>query len=257
MKPRAVLRPAHEARGSEDPIGPALVEPRPISRPGAQRRLLAHVRVPARRPTDSRVNSARPGTRRGLARQADLGGPTRNRISRGPRRLRVLVGRVAAGVVELVEHVRVDSARTPLAVVDLGSGRAVRRSRRTGGSLRRPRRTARGARDGRFGRGTRRASRRAVSSSTIAPRNWLRDCSPRSATSRQAPSSASRGPSSHGGSGRRSPGVTNSAGNIVRHSRDPFAHRSSRRAPAPARPASRPRAGPPRAPRADPPGCPA
>ena len=94
----------------------------------------------------------------------------------------VLVRGMRPRVVELVEDVGVDAPRAPLAVVGLGRARRARPSRRTGGSpqrtpsnrIRRSRRTAAAP--------TRRARSRAVSSSTIAPRTWLRICSPRSAT---------------------------------------------------------------------------
>ena len=92
--------------------------------------------------------------------------------------------------------------------------------------------------------GTRRASRRAVSSSTIAPRTWLRTASPRSATSSAASSTASAAARVSGGTA--SP---NSVGNIAtqvarqstRHSSRLGRERASRRRPRP----GDPRPGPP------------
>ena len=69
-----------------------------------------------------RLEGHEPGrlVRRGLAREADVARAPGVEHDEGDRRALVLVGRVRAGVVELVEDVGVDAARAPLAVVRLG-----------------------------------------------------------------------------------------------------------------------------------------
>ena len=116
------------------------------------------------------------------------------------------------GVVELVQHVGADPARAPLAVVGLGRAgaldRHVVRVDLGGDAIEQD---APLASDG-LGADPACEQDRAVSASTIAPRNWLRTCSPRSATSSETREDGL-------GRGRASAAGTsgpNSVGNIVR-----------------------------------------
>ena len=125
----------------------------------------------------------------------------------------VLVGGVRPRVVELVEDVGVDAARAPLAVVRLGRAVALDRDVvRVDLGADAVEQDPPLAPDGASARPAARGGC-AVSSSTIAPRNWLRTCSPRSAT-------ASDGLEDRLGARRarrrRPRAGPNSVGNIVR-----------------------------------------
>ena len=131
----------------------------------------------------------RPGESRRMARSGGRAGPGRSaRRRRRPARPSVRSSSSAAcrpRVVELVQDVRHRSRALPTCSPRPRPGRRARRSRRTGGSRRRTpsNRIRRSRRTAVAKAGPRRARRRAVSASTIAPRTWLRTCSPRSATS--------------------------------------------------------------------------
>ena len=95
------------------------------------------------------VDQAGLGVRRGLAVQPDPARALGVEHDQPDRQPLVLVGGVAPRVVELVEDVRSDPARPPLAVPGLGPAGQPRRSRRTGGSRPARRRTGSAARAGR------------------------------------------------------------------------------------------------------------
>ena len=144
-------------------------------------------RPPARRSSDSSGHDRRsPRAGRSGAPGAPRHDRSASNTTRATRKRLVLVGGVAARVVELVEDVGVDAPRAPLAVVRLGralalDGHVVRVDLGAHAIEQDP-----PLAPDRRPPPARRASRIAVSSSTIAPRNWLRTCSPRSATARLA-----------------------------------------------------------------------
>ena len=181
--------------------------------PGAEpaRRILHSTRQELSEP--QRFERDQPGlvVRRGLAVEAD---PARalgvEHDERDAQPLVLGLG-VGARVVELVEHVGVDAARAPLAVVGLRRTRPLD-GHVVGVDLRAaPRRTGCAARDGPRRRPRVGASSSAVSASTSAPRSWLRAWSPRSAMASETARMASERSRSDGST----PGPK-SVGNIVR-----------------------------------------
>ena len=125
-----------------------------------------------------------------------------------------------------MEDVGVDPAGAPLAVDRLGAparldGDVVRVDLRPDAVEQDPPLAADGGR--RRGRAPP-GDERSVSASTIAPRNWLRTCSPRSATASEAARIASDARHASAPSGRAA--GPNRVGNIVRHDRR---RRSTRR----------------------------
>ena len=252
VHPRGVLRPPQQAGrhatgrpGRTRRTGPGSG---PFRCGGRRRR---HSFRPASRPSVSSVNRRVPS--RGAVDRASRTSHERrpSNSTSADEQPRALVGGVAARVVELVEHVGVDPAGAPLAVVDLGArlalhGHVVRVDLGRG-----RRRTGRAVRAG-PGR-VRRAARAAVRS---APPRSRRGTG--SAPARRGPRPRGR----HRGSPRVAHVVAGSCPGEQRreHRRPPRAvgglavHHRARHAPA--APASRPRAGRPRARRADRPGSP-
>ena len=210
VDPRDVLGVAEQRRGPRDAVRPALVEADAVrdrdaaSASGAIRRS----RSPALMPASARP--AGPGPRgRSASRPRAATGPAlpdEPDLARAPgvehhqpdQQPPALVGRAAPRVVELVEHVGLDAAGAPLAVPRLGGavaldGDVVRVDLRRPAVEQDPALATDGA--------VRAASSRSVRASTIAPRNWLRVWSPRSATSSEAASTPRSGP----GPGHRAP----------------------------------------------------
>ncbi len=120
--------------------------------------------------------------RRRLTLEPDVAGPLRIEYDEGHGQPLVLLGGVLPRVVELMEDVGIDAARAPLAVERLGGrlalDRDVVRVDLGADAIEQDPSLTPDSRDA----ATRRARSCAVSSSTIAPRNWLRTCSPRPAT---------------------------------------------------------------------------
>ena len=209
--PRQVLGVPQHDRRSQQAVRTGLVEPDPIRR----RTRLALGPVTPRDAAPSVVerlerDDAGLLMRRRLPLEPDLARPPRIEDDERHGQTFLLLGCVFPRVVELMKDVGVDPAGSPFAVVRLGGrlplDRHVVRVDLGPNAVEQdpsltPHRSA----------GTRRASSCAVSSSTIAPRNWLRTCSPRPATASETSRIASDRARVLGEHGPKS------VGNIVRH----------------------------------------